>query len=55
MLALDRILAWPKPLVSEVEVHDSALARVASDHLPLTARLHIGTVAEALAERRAAA
>ncbi|WP_237215370.1 endonuclease/exonuclease/phosphatase family protein [Falsiroseomonas oryziterrae] len=54
-LPLDRILAWPQPLVSEVEVHDSPLARIASDHLPLTARLHLAEVAETLAEARAAA
>jgi endonuclease/exonuclease/phosphatase family metal-dependent hydrolase len=41
LLALDRILAWPQTLVSDVEVHDSPKARVASDHLPLTARLHL--------------
>lgn len=55
MLPLDRILAWPKPLVSDVEVHDSPLARVASDHLPLTARLHLAAIAETFPERRAAA
>jgi endonuclease/exonuclease/phosphatase family metal-dependent hydrolase len=55
MLSLDRILAWPKPLVSDVEVHDSPLARVASDHLPLTARLHLAAITGALAETRAAA
>lgn len=55
VLPLDRILAWPQPLVSAVEVHDSPLARVASDHLPLTARLHLAAVAEAFAEARAAA
>jgi endonuclease/exonuclease/phosphatase family metal-dependent hydrolase len=27
-------------------VHDSPKARIASDHLPLTARLHIAAVAE---------
>ncbi|MGG5820351.1 endonuclease/exonuclease/phosphatase family protein [Falsiroseomonas sp. HW251] len=55
MLPLDRILAWPKPLVTDVEVHDSPLARIASDHLPLTARLHLAAIAETFAERRAAA
>ena len=55
VLPLDRILAWPQPLVTDVEVHDSPLARVASDHLPLTARLHLAAVAEAFAEARAAA
>lgn len=53
MLPLDRILAWPRPLVTEVEVHDSPLARVASDHLPLTARLHLATIAERFAEYHA--
>ncbi|HEV7263907.1 MAG TPA: endonuclease/exonuclease/phosphatase family protein [Falsiroseomonas sp.] len=55
VLQLDRILAWPQPLVSDVEVHDSPLARVASDHLPLTARLHLAAIAGAFAEARAAA
>ncbi|WP_137179091.1 endonuclease/exonuclease/phosphatase family protein [Roseomonas sp. AR75] len=55
VLPLDRILAWPQPLVSHVAVHDSPLARVASDHLPLTARLHLDTIAETFAGLRAAA
>jgi endonuclease/exonuclease/phosphatase family metal-dependent hydrolase len=55
MLALDRILAWPRPLVSDVVAHDSPLARVASDHLPLTARLHLAAVGRSFAEGRAAA
>jgi endonuclease/exonuclease/phosphatase family metal-dependent hydrolase len=55
VLPLDRILAWPRPLVSQVEVHDSPLARIASDHLPLTARLHLDSVAETFAALRAAA
>jgi endonuclease/exonuclease/phosphatase family metal-dependent hydrolase len=37
MLALDRILGWPRGLLGPVQVHDTPLARVASDHLPLTA------------------
>lgn len=55
VLPLDRILAWPQPLVSDVGVHESPLARVASDHLPLTARLHLAAIAERFAEARAAA
>jgi endonuclease/exonuclease/phosphatase family metal-dependent hydrolase len=55
MLPLDRILAWPQMLVSDVEVHDSPRARVASDHLPLTARLHLVAIAEAFREAREAA
>jgi endonuclease/exonuclease/phosphatase family metal-dependent hydrolase len=41
LLALDRIFGWPAGLVTDVAVHDSALARIASDHLPLTARAHV--------------
>lgn len=37
VFALDRILGWPEGLISELAVHLSPLARVASDHLPLTA------------------
>jgi endonuclease/exonuclease/phosphatase family metal-dependent hydrolase len=55
VLPLDRILAWPQALVTDVEVHDSPLARIASDHLPLTARLHLATIAGRFAEAREAA
>lgn len=41
VLALDRILGWPRGLVSDVTAHDSALARIASDHLPLTADVRL--------------
>jgi endonuclease/exonuclease/phosphatase family metal-dependent hydrolase len=54
VLPLDRIMAWPQPLVSDVEVHDSPLARIASDHLPLTARLHLAAVAPQVEAARAA-
>lgn len=53
LLALDRILARPQTMISSIEVHVSPLARVASDHLPLKARLHLeslrqgGTLADA--------
>lgn len=46
-LALDRILAHPQGLITAAHVHDSPLARLASDHLPLTARV---TLASALSE-----
>jgi endonuclease/exonuclease/phosphatase family metal-dependent hydrolase len=42
LLALDRILARPANLISSLEVHQSELSRVASDHLPLKARLKLG-------------
>lgn len=40
VLALDRIMANRPTLVRRVEVHDSPLARIASDHLPIRASLH---------------
>jgi endonuclease/exonuclease/phosphatase family metal-dependent hydrolase len=39
ILPLDRIYAGPPALVRDVVVHRSPLARLASDHLPLRARL----------------
>lgn len=41
LLALDRILARPQSLISSLEVHRSPLARIASDHLPVKARLNL--------------
>jgi endonuclease/exonuclease/phosphatase family metal-dependent hydrolase len=41
LLALDRILANPQHLISSIEVHQTPLARVASDHLPIKARLNL--------------
>lgn len=38
-LPLDRILAWPRDLVTSVAVHDTPDARLASDHLPVVAAL----------------
>lgn len=55
VLPLDRILAAPRGLISDVEVHDSPRARIASDHLPITARLHLAAIAGANGERREAA
>lgn len=52
VFALDRILGWPAGLVGEIAVHDSPLARKASDHLPLTAKV---SLASAVAEVQAAA
>jgi endonuclease/exonuclease/phosphatase family metal-dependent hydrolase len=39
LLALDRILCAPRGLLSHLEVHDTRLARLASDHLPIKAQL----------------
>ena len=43
MKALDRILARPANLLDSLEVHQSPLARIASDHLPLKARLDLSS------------
>ncbi|MEI6160085.1 MAG: endonuclease/exonuclease/phosphatase family protein [Roseococcus sp.] len=40
-LALDRILAYPRSMLELVEAHASPLARIASDHLPLRARIDL--------------
>ena len=41
VLALDRILASPQELISRLEVHDTPLARIASDHLPIKAQINL--------------
>jgi endonuclease/exonuclease/phosphatase family metal-dependent hydrolase len=38
---LDRILGWPRGLIHGLAVHDTPLARKASDHLPLTAEADV--------------
>ena len=38
---LDRILGWPAGLITDLAVHNTRLARRASDHLPLTAKTHL--------------
>jgi endonuclease/exonuclease/phosphatase family metal-dependent hydrolase len=39
VLSLDRVLASPAGLIGGVEVHNNPLARRASDHVPLKARV----------------
>lgn len=41
LFALDRILARPPSIISSLEVHQTPLARVASDHLPIKARINV--------------
>lgn len=41
VLALDRIMGNRNGMVSAVEAHDTPLSRVASDHLPLKAFVHL--------------
>jgi endonuclease/exonuclease/phosphatase family metal-dependent hydrolase len=38
---LDRILGWPAGLITNVAAHKTPLARISSDHLPLTAEFHM--------------
>ena len=40
-LALDRVWTHPGNILKDLRAHDSALARVASDHLPLVATVEI--------------
>ena len=47
MLSLDRIMGWPQALVSQVEVHNTPLAREASDHLPVKAILKMEAISAA--------
>jgi endonuclease/exonuclease/phosphatase family metal-dependent hydrolase len=39
IVALDRIWIRPRRRLLEVRAHESPLARIASDHLPLVARI----------------
>ncbi len=41
LFALDRVWASPREIIADLARHDTALARVASDHLPVTARVCI--------------
>ncbi len=41
IFALDRILGWPHGMVGDLAVHATPLARMASDHLPLTGRVSL--------------
>jgi endonuclease/exonuclease/phosphatase family metal-dependent hydrolase len=41
ILPLDRILGWPMGVVGPAQVHDTPLARRASDHLPLKAAVRL--------------
>ncbi len=49
VLALDRIIARPQGILGAVEAHDSTLARVASDHLPVKVRVRLGGRAASVA------
>jgi endonuclease/exonuclease/phosphatase family metal-dependent hydrolase len=44
LLSLDRIMGWPLELVSQVQAHDTSLAREASDHLPVKGVLRMEAI-----------
>lgn len=50
IFALDRVLGTPHNLVTAVEVHNTPLARMASDHLPIKAHLDLRTASQLLEE-----
>lgn len=43
LFPLDRILGWPVGLVRDLRIHDTPLARQASDHLPLVAQVSLAS------------
>ncbi|CAN5235996.1 endonuclease/exonuclease/phosphatase family protein [soil metagenome] len=53
--SLDRILASPQRLISRIAVHDTPLAREASDHLPIKASIALGAEAASVQEVASAA
>lgn len=44
VFALDRVLGSPGGLVTRIEAHDTALARIASDHLPIKATIDLARI-----------
>ena len=55
VLALDRVLAKPHNLIAGVELHDTPLARMASDHLPVKAGIKLAEAGKAERRKLAAA
>ena len=55
VLALDRVLALPHEIIESTEAHDTPLARLASDHLPVKARVRLGEAVPTDAGHRAGA
>ena len=49
---MDRILDWPPDLITQLTVHNTPLAREASDHLPLVAEVNLNCVLPDLSEKR---
>jgi endonuclease/exonuclease/phosphatase family metal-dependent hydrolase len=49
-LPMDRMLDWPPNLITHFGIHNTALARVASDHLPLLGEVNLDCSLPALPE-----
>ena len=48
---MDRILDWPPGLITNLAVHNTSLAKEASDHLPLVAEVNLKRVLPTLSEK----
>jgi endonuclease/exonuclease/phosphatase family metal-dependent hydrolase len=53
--ALDRVLGNPHSVISSVELHETPLARIASDHLPIKAVINLSGASAADKSRAMAA
>ena len=50
-LPMDRMLDWPPSLITHFGIHDTPIARIASDHLPLVAHVDLNCQLPALPKR----
>ena len=48
---MDRILDWPAGLITHINIHNTPLAKVASDHLPLVAEVNLKCVLPILSKK----
>ena len=51
LFPMDRILDWPPGLITHLTVHNTPLAKEASDHLPLVAEVNLKCVLPTLSEK----
>lgn len=51
-LPMDRILDWPPGMITHFKVHNTPLARLASDHLPLVAEVDLNCLLPTLLEQQ---
>ena len=51
LLPMDRMLDWPPNLITDFRIHDSKLARVASDHLPILAEVDLNCPLPSMPQR----